>query len=142
LQIEPIKWLIRCTAALLLLLLPSIRDGQPWGCRAAQAEPPPRVAQSGERLQIERIGGHDRAGLPRSRVESRGELELSKLSPADRQAIEELFSNPNKVKPPSGAADFERYRITRQTAAGRETILVPFNAVPNVVKQSVTDNLK
>ena len=43
---------------------------------------------------------------------------------------------------PSGAADFASYRITRQTAAGRETILVPFNAVPNVVKQSVTDNLK
>jgi hypothetical protein len=120
---------------MLLLLLPSIRDGRPWGCSAALAQPL-------ERLLVERIGGHDRAGLPGSRVESRGELELSKLAPAIRRAIEELFDNPEKVKPPPGAADFESYRITRDTAAGAKTILVPFNAVPEVVRKSVRDSLK
>jgi hypothetical protein len=138
----PAKWPVLISAAILLLLPPSIRDGEQWGYSPAEAQPLPQTAQSGERLLVERIGGHDRAGLPGSRVESRGELELSRLSPTDRQTLEGLFNNPDEIKPPPGAADFESYRMTRQTAAGTKTITVPFNAVPDVVRKSVTDTLK
>ena len=128
-------------AAILLLVLPSIGDGQQWDCSSRQPERLPRELPSG-RLHIERIGGHDRSGLPGSRVESRGGLELSQLSPADRQIIEELFNNSEEIKSPSGAADFESYCITRQTAAGLKTIQVPFNAAPAAVKKSVTTTFK
>lgn len=136
---------------MLLLLTPSIGDGQQSGSSAEApppdckslpvAEPPPQEVPSG-RLHVEKLGGQSRAGLRESRVESRGALERSTLSAADRQAIEELFANPDKVKLPSGARDFECYRLTRQTPAGPETIVVPFNAVPDAVKKSVTDTLK
>jgi hypothetical protein len=143
LQTAPAKWPIAITAAILLLLLAPIAQAQPWDCASLPAERLQREVQSGDRLDVERLGGHDRAGLPGSHVESRGGLALSKLSPADREAIEDLFNNPEKIKKaPSGAADFERYCITRLTAAGLQTIEVPFNAAPAVVRESVTDRLK
>jgi hypothetical protein len=94
-----------------------------------------------DRLQIERIGGL--AGFGGPHLKSRGELALSDLSPADRQALEELFSDPRKAAPPHpGEADAFRYRITRQTAAGAQTIELPGNAVPAAVKDSVRDVLE
>ena len=145
-QIAPAKWLLRCTAALLLLLLlPSIRDGNTWGYNPLlSAEVPsttcvPRKVESVDRLQIEKIGGPGFGG-PYSRLKSRGEVALSGLSDADRQTVEDLFKNPEKaVPPPRGAADFFSYCITRQTAAGPETIKVHEDAVPKVLKESVRD---
>ena len=145
-QIAPAKWLLRCTAALLLLLLlPSIRDGNTWGYNPLlSAEVPsttcvPRKVESVDRLQIEKIGGPGFGGSY-SRLKSRGEVVLSDLSPADRQTVEDLFKNPEKaVPPPRGAADFFSYCITRQTAAGPETIKVHEDAVPKVLKESVRD---
>lgn len=94
-----------------------------------------------DRLQIERIGGV--AGFGGPHLKSRGELALSDLSPADRQAVEGLFSDPQKAMPTHpGEADAFRYRITRQTAAGSQTIEVPGNAVPGVVRDSVKDVLE
>jgi hypothetical protein len=94
-----------------------------------------------DRLQIERIGGL--AGFGGPHLKSRGELALSDLSPADRQALEELFSDPRKAAPPHpGEADAFRYRITRQTAAGAQTIELPGNAVPAALKDSVRDVLE
>ena len=144
-QIAPAKWLIRCTAALLLLLLPSIKDGNTWGYSpllSAEVPSPtcvPRKVESVDRLQIEKVGGHG-FGNPLSHLKSRGEVALSDLSPADRQTVEGLFKNPEKaVGPPPGAADFFSYCITRQTAAGPQTIKVHEDAVPAALRDSVRD---
>ena len=94
-----------------------------------------------DRLQIERIGGL--AGFGGPHLKSRGELALSDLSPADRQAVEDLFSDPRKAAPAHpGEADAFRYRITRQTESGSQTVEVPFDAVPTIVHESVKDTLE
>ena len=91
-----------------------------------------------DRLQIERLGGF--AGFGGPHLKSRGELAVSDLSPADRQILEELFRDPQKAKPTHpGEADAFRYRITRQSAGGTQTIEVPGNAVPSAVRDSVRD---
>jgi hypothetical protein len=91
-----------------------------------------------DRLQIERTGGFGGFGGPH--LKSRGELALSDLSPADRQAVEDLFNHPEKAKqPPPGAAGFFNYVITRQTAAGTQTVTVPETAVPAALKDIVRD---
>jgi hypothetical protein len=76
----------------LLLLL--IRDGSTWGCSPLLAEPLPRKVENMDRLHIERVGGL--AGFGGPHLKSRGELELSDLSPADKQAVEGLFKDPQK----------------------------------------------
>lgn len=94
-----------------------------------------------DRLQIERIGGF--AGFGGPHLKSRGELAVSDLSPADRQTVEDLFNDPQKAVPAHpGEADTFRYRITRQTAAGTQTIDVPGNAVPAALRDSVRDVLE
>src|SRR5258707_12838499 len=85
------------------------------------AQPLSRRAESVDRLQIERIGGV--AGFGGPHLKSRGELALSDLSPADRQAVEDLFRDPEKAAPAHpGEAGALRYRIPRQTAAGAPTM--------------------
>jgi hypothetical protein len=81
------------------------------------------------------------AGFGGPNLKSRGELALSKLSPADRAAVEGLFKEPQKAGP-RGAADAFSYHITRQTGAGPQTIEVPESAVPAVVRDSVKDVLE
>ena len=97
-----------------------------------------------DRLQIERIGGF--AGFGGPHLKSRGELALSDLSVADRQAVEDLFSDPQKaeaVPVAPGAADFYTYNITLQTAAGtRELKDVPGHVVPAALRDSVKDALQ
>ncbi len=94
-----------------------------------------------DRLQIERIGGL--AGFGGPHLKSRGELSLSNLSPSDRKAVESLFNNPQKAMPAHpGEADAFRYRITRQTPAGPQTIEVPGDFVPAALKDSVRDVLE
>jgi hypothetical protein len=93
------------------------------------------------RLQIERLGGL--AGFGGANLKSRGEVAMSDLSPADRQAVEALFADKGKAPPvPRGAADMFRYRITRQTPSGPETIEVPEQAVPAALRDSVRDVLE
>ena len=106
-----------------------------------QAQPVPRKWETMERLQIERLGGI--AGFGGPHLKSRGEVGLSDLSPADRQAVESLFADPQKRMPAQpGEADAFRYRITRQTAAGTQTIEVPGHAVPAALRDSVRDVLE
>ena len=94
------------------------------------------------RLLIERLGGLAGFGLPSSPLKSRGELDLSKLPQTVRQHIEELFNKPPSAEParPGPVHPF-RYRITRQTDSGSQTVEVPFDAVPSVVHESVKDTL-
>ena len=89
-----------------------------------------------DRLVIEQIGGF--AGFGGPHLKSRGEVPLSALSAEDRQIVESLFNDPQKVAPAHpGEADAFRYRITRQTAAGPQTIEVPGHAVPALLRDSV-----
>jgi hypothetical protein len=94
-----------------------------------------------DRLHVERVGGI--AGFGGPRLKSRGEVAIADLSAAERQALEELFANPQQAKPAHpGAADAFRYRITRQTARGPHTIEVPEHAVPPIVRDSVQDTIE
>ncbi len=128
--------------ALVLSLLPSTRDGNTWGYSPLWAQTASPEAESADRVTIERTGGQ--AGGQQSNVESRGEVSLSHLSAADRQAIEEMFRHPENIaKPPKGAADYRVYKMQRQTAVGSQTIdNVWEGAVPLAVQQAVTDRLK
>jgi hypothetical protein len=94
--------------------------------------------QNVTRLRIERLGGFVGFGGPH--LKSRGELALAELADADRRAIEELFANPPKAEPKSPHP--VRYSITRQTPTGSETVNVPEDAVPPVIRDSVKDTLE
>ncbi len=92
-----------------------------------------------QRLDVERLGGFAGFGNPGSRLRSRGTLENAGLSATDRQCVDALFAHPPS---PAGAAiDGFRYRLTRHTEAGSETIEIPEQHVPAAVRQCVRDEL-
>ena len=93
-----------------------------------------------DRIQIERTGGFAGFGLPGSHVRSRGEIVLSELSSADRAATDALFDSKGGAEP--HMPDGFRYRITRQTATGPQTIEVPESKVPAALRDSVKDVLE
>ena len=90
-------------------------------------------------LEVERVGGIAGFGAPGSRLQSRGQVDVSTLSAADREVVSSLFSNPG-----GGAThpDELRYRLTRWTAAGPQTIEVPEDRVPPAVRSAVHDELR
>jgi hypothetical protein len=91
-----------------------------------------------DRLKIERTGGH---GFGGPHLKSRGELALSELSSADRQAVDTLFSGVTRI-PPSKPDEF-LYSVTRETAAGKQTIeKVPESVVPMAIRNIVRDVLE
>lgn len=89
-------------------------------------------------LTIERIGGLGGFGAPGSRLRSRGTLAVADLSNADKGAVEKLFDrgdSPADSKNPHGF----RYRITRETSSGRQTVEAPEAEVPAALSGAVTD---
>jgi hypothetical protein len=92
-----------------------------------------------DRLQIERTGGLGGFGGPH--LKSSGEVALSNLPAAQRAAIESLF-NRSDLAAPHGAGDVPVYHITRQTPSGTQTIHVPENLAPDIVRNSVKDRLE
>jgi hypothetical protein len=100
----------------------------------------PKKVQSVDRLNIERVGGLAGFGLPGSRLKSKGDVAISELSPSDRRALDALFEN--KAKSFSPMPDSFRYRITRQTSQGPQTIEVPEDLVPLVLRNCVKDELE
>ena len=93
-----------------------------------------------DRIHIERTGGFAGFGLPGSHLQSRGEMALSELSPADRAAIDALFDGKGSAGAPM--PDGFRYRITRQTAGRTQTIEAPESKVPAALRESVKDVLE
>jgi hypothetical protein len=91
-------------------------------------------------LQVERIGGFAGYGLPGSHLKSRGELSMSELSPADLQAVEALFQR--KSQPAAPKPDGFVYRITKKSGSDSQTIEVPEDSVPMVIRNSVKDTLE
>ncbi|UVK35735.1 hypothetical protein LHFGNBLO_006600 (plasmid) [Mesorhizobium sp. AR10] len=92
-------------------------------------------------LKIEKVGGLAGFGLPNSRLKSRGSLAAKDLTKADQAAVEALFANKDKGGT-SAVADEFRYRITRETAKGPETIEVAEHAVPEALAASVKDEIE
>ena len=91
-------------------------------------------------LTVERLGGLAGFGLPGSRIRSRGTLPAASLSASDQAAVEDLFRSRGGGLSP--APDAFRYRISRETSAGRETVEAPESAVPPALRASVKDELE
>ena len=94
-------------------------------------------------LHVERIGGLAGFGGTASHIRSRGQVDEAALSDSDKKAVEELFrsqSSQKKAKT-SQMPDAFRYRISRTTPAGAETVEVPESLVPKTLTQSVKDEL-
>ncbi|MFT3906204.1 MAG: hypothetical protein QM718_07875 [Steroidobacteraceae bacterium] len=91
------------------------------------------MAMHSGRLTIERRGGL--AGL-----KARGEVDVATLAAADRSALEALFSHPGRL-PPAPGADRFTYRITRESAAGPQTLDVPEHLLPRCLADAVHDEL-
>jgi Emfourin len=91
-------------------------------------------------VRVEQLGGF--AGFGGPHLKSSGVVDLSRLSPADRAAVESLFQRYRASSAaPAYPAQF-RYRLTRQTPAGTETVEAPEHEVPDVVKASVSAHLE
>lgn len=94
-----------------------------------------------EHLKIERLGGIAGIGSPRSKLRSIGEADLDSLSAEDRQQVEHLFAR-GGVKPSRLSPHMFRYRLTRITANGRQTIEAPEDDVPRSVVDHVHDDMR
>jgi len=88
---------------------------------------------------VERLGGFAGIGLPGARIRRRGEIDPGTLSSPDRDALQRLFESP--PAPPAKSRDAFRYRLTRQTEKGEQTIEVHEDAVPEPVRACVVDEL-
>jgi hypothetical protein len=92
------------------------------------------------KLHVERLGGLAGFGGARSHVRSHGEIDTATLSPADQRAVDRLFQSRGKTKS-SPARDTFRYRISRTTPEGVETIEAPEEHVPAAISRCVKDEL-
>jgi hypothetical protein len=96
-------------------------------------------------LHVERIGGLAGFGGTASHIRSRGQVDETALSDSDKKSVEELFRSQRSqgtAKPKtSQMPDAFRYRISRDTPAGSETVEVPESLVPKTLTQSVKDEL-
>jgi hypothetical protein len=81
-------------------------------------------------------------GGTNSHVRSHGQVDDDALSSDDREAIETLFRSKEKGRPKaSEVRDGFRYKISRATAAGVETVEAPESAVPPILARCVKDEL-
>ena len=91
-------------------------------------------------LSIERLGGY--AGLgPKSHVRSRGAVSTDTMSPSDKAAVDNLFTA-GSVSSTLNAADGFRYRITRQSSTGPQSVEVDEHAVPASLLNSLHTELE
>jgi hypothetical protein len=93
-----------------------------------------------DEVKIERVGGFGGFGLPGSRIRSEGRVDLNQLPQADREVIEKLFkaAHPRTLSSP----DAFRYRLTRSSPGGEQTVEVPEHQVPQALRDRVKDQLK
>lgn len=89
-------------------------------------------------LHVERLGGLAGLGGTRARILSQGRLDTAELSPNDLESLEALFQTED-IAEPLGMADGFRYRITRATEAGTETVVAPESVVPEVLTTCIKD---
>lgn len=92
------------------------------------------------RLAIERLGGLAGFGGRGGRLRSQGTVDIQSLSPADQETVRQLFEGGGPPPAPQGADAF-RYRITRQTPQGPQSVEAPHEALPQALIASVRDVL-
>jgi hypothetical protein len=92
------------------------------------------------KLHVERLGGLAGFGGAGVHVRSHGEVDMAALSTAEQGAVEALFKSRGKAKP-SQVCDGFRYRISRTTSRGVESIEAPEEIVPAALSQCVKDEL-
>ena len=90
------------------------------------------------KLKIERLGGF--AGFGSKNLQSIGEIDFDKLSKEDKKTVEDLFKSHGKAETSRGADGF-RYKISRTTSAGTETIEASEEKIPGAIKKCVKDEI-
>lgn len=91
------------------------------------------------RIDIERFGGLAGYGMPGARIRSRGYVIAKDLNPSDQALLRELFLTPTEA--PTWTRDAFRYHLTRQSDCGPQTVIVAEAGVPDVIRDSVHDEL-
>ena len=89
-------------------------------------------------LYVEKLGGLAGFGGSRARIRSRGQIDSATLSAADQKVVEALFQSGGASAPAKGA-DYFRFRISRTTAAGTQTVEAPESRVPAALASCVKD---
>jgi hypothetical protein len=90
-------------------------------------------------LHVEKLGGLAGFGGAKAHIRSRGQIDTTALSPADQEAVDSLFRTGGAVEPPKGADSF-RFRISRTTAAGTETVEAHEAQLPEALSSCVKDD--
>jgi hypothetical protein len=124
------RFTTRCSRLFRLLLLAALSFLLGNSCAHQKAAHP---------LEVERLGGLAGYGTEGSRLRSRGQVDVSTLSAEDRQTVEVLFSDARAGSP---RPDEFRYRLTRWTDKGPQSVEVPENQVPAAVRDVVKDELR
>lgn len=91
-------------------------------------------------LRVERVGGLAGFGGSNSRLRSQGQVDLAALSAQDREAVDALFRSGPETES-SQLRDGFRYRISRTTLSGTETVEASESRVPTALAQCVKDEL-
>ena len=89
-------------------------------------------------LHIEKLGGLAGYGGSKAHIRSRGQIDTTALSPADQKAVELLFETGGAAGPAKGADGF-RFRISRTTADGAETVEAHEGQLPDALASCVKD---
>lgn len=89
-------------------------------------------------LHIEKLGGLAGYGGAKARIRSRGQIDTTALSPADQKAVNKLFQTGGAVEPSKGADSF-RFRISRTTTDGTETVEAHEGQLPEALASCVKD---
>jgi hypothetical protein len=91
-------------------------------------------------IEIERLGGLAGFGPP-GPLRSRGRIDSARLSARDRGQVEALFAPAASAAVPPPPADGFRYRLSRETPQGPQSVEVPESAVPESLRRAVKDEL-
>jgi hypothetical protein len=89
-------------------------------------------------LLVERLGGLAGFGGSGARLRSRGRIDLAVLTTAERDCVDALFAA-RVATDPGGRRDAFRYRITRSTPQGEESVEAWEHRVPLRVCACVQD---
>ncbi len=92
------------------------------------------------KLRIEKLGGFAGFGGSKARIRSRGEIDSKTLSTADKKAVDALFEAAREQESEKGADNF-RFRITRTTSGGTETVEAAEAEVPAALASCVKDEI-
>ena len=93
-------------------------------------------------LHVEKLGGLANFGGLHARIRSRGQLDTAALSAKELKAVDRLFHAAGTSEAPSAtpaAADGFRFRISRSSAIGTETVEAHEARVPPALASCVRD---